>query len=368
MNRYTKFLFLLGVIGFLAVSCNKSTQTPNPPPVSTNPSPVPVPPPAPVYKTTSGKQPQFVVMAFDGSYSLDMWKNTLDFAAQMAQQNHPVHFTYFLSGVYFLNFRKAVRYQPPEKPAGTSGIGFGLSNNDIEQRIAYVNRAIAEGHEIGSHLNGHFDGSSWSTADWQQEFSQFNNLIFNAATNNDVSSNDAYRFQINLKPSDIIGLRAPDLGTNKNLWPVLKEYHFEYDTSLTSKPTDWPKKLDNGIWEFPLANIRYADTSSRLLSMDYNFYFKQSGAVDVAKKGDEKWAKFYQETYTSYYNYFQDNYTGNRAPVFIGSHFSEWNDGVYWEAMRDFGAKVCAEPEVYCVDFRELQQYLDEQAQPKNNP
>ncbi len=341
---------IIFAVVLIAGACNRQT------PLVVNKLP-PVQPQPPA----TGKKPQFVVMAFDGSYSLSMWQKTLDFSQQMNENNHPVHFTYFLSGVYFLNFRKAEKYMPPEKPAGSSLIGFGNSNLDIEARVAYVNRAIAEGHEIGSHANGHFNGSLWSLDDWKQEFSQFNNLIFHIAANNDVSPEDAYKYTLNLKPEDLIGFRAPELGHNDYLWPALKEYGFGYDTSLVGKATDWPKKLDNGIWEFPLASINYANTQSRLLSMDYNFYFKQSGAKDIAKKGDGLWNSFYTDTYNSYYNYFENNYENNRAPVFIGSHFSEWNDGVYWEAMRDFAANVCIKPEVRCVTFRELMQYLDSQ-------
>jgi hypothetical protein len=318
--------------------------------------------PPPVNNLTpppSGKQPQFVVMAFDGSRSLDMWQNTLDFAQEMSQAGHPVHFTYFLSGVYFLNWRKANSYLPPQKPAGTSLIGFADSNLDVEKRVAFVNRALAEGHEIGSHLNGHFDGSKWTLQDWQQEFSQFNNLIFNIAPNNDVDPLDAGRYNIHLSQADMIGFRAPDLGKNNAMYQVLKDNGYAYDTSGVGKATDWPKKLPNGLWEFPLAQINYATSTSKILSMDYNFYFKQSAAKDVAKQGDEKWNKFFNDTYTSYINYFNQNYQGGRAPVFIGSHFSEWNDGAYWEAMKKFAQDVCVQPEVKCVDFKELMDYLN---------
>ncbi|MBX4191337.1 MAG: hypothetical protein KW804_00880 [Candidatus Doudnabacteria bacterium] len=356
-----KVLVLLFGLSFLAVSCNrKSPPTPPPSPsVVVPPAPSILPPPPPAYTTASGKQPQFVVMAFDGSYSLSMWQRTLGFAQNMTEQGHPVHFTYFLSGVYFLNYRKAVQYDTPDNKPGTSLIGFADSNIDVEKRVGYVNGAIAGGHEIGSHANGHFSGSTWSLENWEQELSQFDKLIFQIPQNNDVSSADAVKYTINIKPEDIIGFRAPNLGSNNNMFTALAKTGYKYDTSLTSTPSAWPKKISNGMWEFPLAYIQYANTKSSLLAMDYNFYFKQSSAKDVTKKGEDLWSQFYKDTYDSYYGYFLKNYNANRAPIFIGSHFSEWNDGVYWEAMRDFGQKVCAEPEVYCVTFRDLMNYLD---------
>ncbi len=371
MSLLFKFWCAAAVLAFLAVGCNQKISQEIPQPAIKQATPAATATPIAIrdYIATStsesGNPPQFVVMAFDGSYSLPMWQNTLDFSQSMLAEGHPVHFTYFLSGVYFLNFRKAAIYQPPLKPAGTSLIGFGLSNLDIEQRVAYVNRAILEGHEIGSHANGHFTGAKWSGKDWQQEFSQFNKLIFHIVENNGVSASDASRYTINLEPSDVIGFRAPELGNDASLWPALKDNGFLYDTSLTGKPDAWPKKLFNGLWEFPLASIPYASSTRNLLSMDYNFYFKQSGGKDVTKKGDAKWDQFYNDTYTSYLNYFEKNYQGNRAPVFIGSHFSEWNDGVYWEAMKNFGATVCAKPEVKCVSFKELMEYLNSYSQRK---
>src|ERR1043165_9950288 len=158
-NYPIKLSLLLLALALLATSCNPKNSPNNP--IST-PVTKPTPSRNPAdYKTASGRRPQFVVIAFDGSHSLDMWQKTLDFALQMSDQNSVVHFTYFLSGVYFLNYRKAERYQPPQEAAGKSLIGFADSNIDIEKRVAFVNRAIAEGHEIGSHANGHFSGSNW---------------------------------------------------------------------------------------------------------------------------------------------------------------------------------------------------------------
>ncbi|HYV33600.1 MAG TPA: hypothetical protein VE973_02025 [Candidatus Limnocylindria bacterium] len=360
---WLKFGCLL-LLGLLAAGCGPLVKKESPPadlPSSPNHPTASSSPVTENFVTPSGKKPQFVVLAFDGSHSLDMWQKTLDFSQQMSAQGTKVKFTYFLSGVYFLNYRKAHRYVPPDGQPGHSLIGFADSNKDVEKRVAFVNRAIAEGHEIGSHLNGHFDGTHWSQQQWQVEFNAFNNLVFSIPQNNDVSAKDAARYTLNLTAKQLVGLRAPELGSNPAMFKVLKEQGYTYDTSLNGKANAWPEKLDNGIWEFPLAQINYATTTKKILSMDYNFYYKQSNAKDVAVKGTPVWNAFYNDTYNSYLNYFSANYNANRAPVYIGSHFSEWNDGVYWEAMRDFAAEVCGKPEVYCVTFGELEQYMESQ-------
>jgi hypothetical protein len=61
----------------------------------------------------------------------------------------------------------------------------------------------------------------------------------------------------------------------------------------------------------------------------------------------------------TYLAYFAGNYLGNRAPVHIGHHFSKWNGGAYWKAMQEFAQAVCGLPEVRCVTYRELEDYME---------
>lgn len=301
--------------------------------------------------------PQFVVLAFDGSYSLKKWKETLDFAKEMEVKGKPIHYTYFLSGVYFLGNQYRNLYTPPGHSTGSSAIGFAINKNDIKARVASVNRAIADGHEIGSHLVGHYNGVQWTKEEWSQEFNAFDTIMLHIAKSNHVTDTPDYR--INFSKHDLIGLRAPELGHNDALFDVLKDHAFQYDTSLSAKQDAWPMKLKNGIWEFPLAQIKYADEGTNILSMDYNFYFKQSHGMDTTTKDTALWNEFYNKTYSSYINYFNHNYQGNHAPVFIGSHFSDWNDGVYWEAMKNFAREVCGKPQVRCVSYREVMDYMN---------
>jgi hypothetical protein len=95
--------------------------------------------------------------------------------------------------------------------------------------------------------------------------------------------------------------------------------------------------------------------------MDYNFYFKQSHAVDTAVRGTPLWNQYYNEVLTSYRDYFKQSYQGNHAPLFIGHHFSLWNDGVYWEAMKTFATEVCGLPDVRCLSYKEVMESLQSQ-------
>src|SRR5258708_7419375 len=144
-------------------------------------------------KMKSGKPPQFILLSFDGSKNLQMWRDSRAFAQEMKQQNKPIHFTYFISGVYFLAPEYFRLYHPPGLSAGTSLIGFSDNKDDIPERIKQVNGALSEGHEIASHVNGHFAGYPWSKAQWEQEFDEINKLIFQWRGNNQLTGGDDLR-------------------------------------------------------------------------------------------------------------------------------------------------------------------------------
>jgi hypothetical protein len=295
------------------------------------------------------RPPQYVAMAFDGSLNLNFWQESLDFAKAA-----DVKFTYFASGVYFtLNQNKGF-YQLPHHPAGYSCIGFGGGSADaLKQRVDYVNRAYGEGHEIGSHVNGHCPGAHlWSPADWEFEFKQFYDIFFNVFGFNKIGApGNTFHFS----PSEIIGFRAPFLEFNQNMYGALQKHGFRYDTSETASPTLWPKKVAGDQWSFPLGRVTIAGTGKKTISMDYNFFFAQSGA----KEDPGNSALYEKQMYDTYMKYFQDNYLGNRAPVNIGHHFAKWNGGAYWRAMRHFASTVCSMPEVKCVTYRELADFMD---------
>ncbi|NES02460.1 MAG: hypothetical protein F6K22_06180 [Okeania sp. SIO2F4] len=297
---------------------------------------------------TSKTPPQFVMLAFDGSRSLDAWKRSRNFAKEMEKKGVNVRFTYFVSAVYFVSKDKRKLYNAPRgKGQGRSDIGWGGKPEDIALRLEQVNLAYQEGHEVGSHAVGHFNGSKWSKQDWGEEFAYFDKFLFEAHKINNLSGSLVF------DRNAIEGFRAPLLARSPGLYQVLAKDAFRYDTSKVASSNYWPRQ-ENGIWNFPLASLTNS-SGKKVLSMDYNFYYLHSRA-----KPNPRNAKRYEEdTYKTYMRYFQRNYNGNRAPIHIGHHFSAWNNGAYWNAMFRFAESVCGLPEVRCVTYSELADFMD---------
>ena len=330
------------------------------------------------------RPPQFVMFAFDGSYTLDVWKNSRNFTQLKKQNGVDAHFTFFLNPVYLLTRATSQYYDAPGGRKG-SAIGWGDSVEDVSLRVDQLNQAYLEGHEIGSHAIGHWDGSGWSESDWDSEFSQFNHILDNLFSINGIQQTSE-GFSNLLFNKDIIGFRAPQLGVSEGLWPTLAKYGFKYDTSKTSKEQYWPRKAANGLWNFPLARIQEPGGARTWLSMDYNFCVRDSArilsedskvmkrtAVDpktgkTLKNNDklclrvitDKQKKEVKDNMLSIYRaYFNRSYHGNRAPLHIGHHFSPWMSGAYLEAFFEFADEVCGKPEVRCGVYKDLTNFME---------
>ena len=310
------------------------------------------------YKISSST-PQFVLLSFDGSKSVPMLDDTLAFEQKMQTEGKPLHFTYFINAAYFLTDSTAQIYQAPGQPRGTTKIGFASSNNDISLRIKEFNKAFAAGNEIGSHTAGHFDGSSWTFDEWKQEFSSFASIMINVIKNNSLTQTETPTFLANIH-----GFRAPNLGVNDNLYRVLADSKFSYDASGVNAVNAWPSKDSYGIWHIPLGVVFLGTNKSPVISMDYNIWTRQSNDKELAIKGTELWNSYFNDVVGAYMNYFKTSYDGNRNPVVITNHFSKWNDGVYWEAMKAFAENVCGLPQVRCVTFSDVVNYLNSDGVP----
>ena len=308
-------------------------------------------PQAPIAVASS--TPQFIVLSFDGSKSVDMLTQTLDFERTMAAEGKPLRFTYFINAAYFLTKDTASVYQGPGQLPGVTSIGFSNSADDIAKRVAAFNTAYAMGNEIGSHTVGHFNGKAWTYDEWKQEFTSFAGLMSAVPQNNPSVAIDQPQFV-----SAIRGFRAPDLGVNNNLYKVEKDFNFTYDASGVGPGNAWPFKDSNGIWHIPLGGIKLNGDQPGI-AMDYSLWMHQSQAKNTAVKGTPLWQSDFAEVTNAYEQYFDTNYNTTRAPVVIGHHFSKWNDGVYWEAMKAFATEECGKPQVRCITFSELVEYLN---------
>ena len=287
-----------------------------------------------------------------------MWEETRAFARMMSEQHKNLKFTYFTSGVYFIAPENKTSYTPPRGYPGKSAIGFAHGVGDIARRIDEVNKAHAEGNEIASHANGHFNGQKegWSKDEWIYELGIFKNILYKPQQfNPDLPAGVG----LNFPSQDIRGFRAPELGVNSELYSALSQLHYRYDASRVSEPKTWPKKDVLGIWQIPLSDIVIGEYHDMTISMDFSIYQKQTDAQSIAVKGTPFWDKLYNDTLNSFRDYFNKNFDANRAPVVIANHFSKWNDGAYWEAMKTFAEEVCGRPEVRCTTYGALTDYLD---------
>lgn len=292
---------------------------------------------------------QYIAISFDGSRSLEIWEETLAFA-----RKHDVRFTFFLSCTYFLHQENRKLYKAPGRSFGRSGIGFAPDAQNIAARLEQLNLAMAEGHELGSHACGHYDGRRWSEAQWRQEFESFRSILKNAYANNGLEGEpDDWAETIE---EEVKGFRAPFLARSERMDKVLAEFGFRYDASRIGFWDAMPERGLDGVWNFPLAIIPEGRSKRpAVISMDYNFYVRHTRGRDKPDRS----AEFRRRMYESYKAYFRKNYFGNRAPIHIGHHFSRWNGGAYWDALKDFVKDVCGYSDVRCVTYRELADALD---------
>ena len=99
-----------------------------------------------------------------------------------------------------------------------------------------------------------------------------------------------------------------------------------------------------------LPRIKVSGLNRTVLSMDYNFLVAHSRGVADPRRSTQ----FRDQMLQSYLDYFRTNYTGNRAPLHIGHHFSGYQSGAYNAALKEFARMVCALPEVRCVSYTAL--------------
>jgi hypothetical protein len=132
-----------------------------------------------------------------------------------------------------------------------------------------------------------------------------------------------------LKPYDIVGFRAPQLGHNTALFDVLTELGYKYDTSQI-RAFGPPAKVryKSRSWElFELALMKMPGSAT--VPMDYNYLANMV-------PGDRMASDYKASIVRAYAN--------GRMPWNIGHHFALWDGGRYWSAMKgafEFAAQGC---------------------------
>ncbi|MGW7353555.1 hypothetical protein [Streptomyces sp. NPDC054784] len=299
------------------------------------------------------KPPQFVVFSWDGAGEDG---NALFSRFREVAKKNDISMTYFLSGIYLLPEKERERYRAPGHDAGASDIGY-LRDRNIRSTLRQLRGAWLDGSEIGTHFNGHFCGpegvDSWSTEDWKKEIGQAKWFVKNWRTTTRWTDEKALPFDYE---KELVGGRTPCLEGRKNLLPAAKEMGFRYDSSGNGTQV-WPGK-EKGLWDVPLQQVPMPGRAFETLSMDYNFLVNQSGTVNGPAAMHDTYEK---QMYDGLMRGFRRAYDGNRAPMIVGNHFEQWNDGIYMDAIEDVIEDTCGKKDVRCVSFRQLVDWLDAQ-------
>ncbi|GGA72273.1 polysaccharide deacetylase [Nitratireductor aestuarii] len=291
------------------------------------------------------RPPQYVLISFDGAGPVAQWKRSRELATQVGAE-----FTYFLSCVYLLTRENRSTYVAPGANGPKSNVGYASSREDVAARLDQIWKARAEGHEIANHGCGHLDGAHWSVADWQHEFKQFDKVLLNAWKLNDIAGEPADWAKF--AREEVKGFRAPYLSTSSTLFKALDATSFLYDGSTVSNGPV-AVKVKDGVYRFSLPMIPEGPRQRPIIAMDYNLYFRHSGAQEEPERG----AEFEQRAYEAFMAAFTRQYDNGRTPLQIGLHFTLMNGGAYWRALERFAREVCPRKDVRCVSN---QRYLDE--------
>ncbi|MFC8389322.1 hypothetical protein [Streptomyces sp. NPDC057238] len=317
-------------------------------------------PEAPVPLEPGQTPPQFVVFSWDGAGEVGngLFPRFLDLA-----EEHGASMTFFLSGLYLLPESKKRLYDPPNNPRGASDIGY-LTDGHIKDTLKNVRRAWLEGHEIGTHFNGHFCGGSgsvgnWTPQQWRSEIEQAKSFVKEWRTNSGWTDLEPLPFDYD---KELVGARTPCLLGQDRLLPTARELGWRYDASSPGGRQVWPTKKQ-GIWDLPLQQIPFPGHSFEVLSMDYNILANQSvNSTNAPAHNHPGWRRQATQAYISG---FRRAYESNRAPFFVGNHFEQWNGGIYMDAVEEALKHIAREKEkggdVRLVSFRQFTDWLDVQ-------
>ncbi|MDX8463732.1 polysaccharide deacetylase, partial [Mesorhizobium sp. VK2D] len=105
----------------------------------------------------------------------------------------------------------------------------------------------------------------------------------------------------------------------------------------------------NGVMHFALPLIPEGPKAKPVVAMDYNLYVRHSGGFEMPAKADE----FADRAYHAFRAAFDAQYNGKRLPLELGFHFTQMNDGAYWNALERFADEVCGKTDVECISFRD---------------
>ncbi|MFJ3932672.1 MULTISPECIES: hypothetical protein [unclassified Streptomyces] len=300
--------------------------------------------------------PQFVVFSWDGAGEVGngLFPRFLELA-----RNHGAAMTFFLSGIYLLPESRKSLYRPPNNSVGASDIGY-LTDEHIKDTLANIRQAWLDGHEIGTHFNGHFCAGSgsvgnWSSVDWRSEIDQAVKFVTEWRTNSGWKDLEPLPFDYR---RELVGGRTPCLLGQDELLPTARRLGWRYDASSPGGRQVWPDKRQ-GLWDLPLQQVPFPGHSFEVLSMDYNMLANQS--KNSTQGVPAKYPGWREQATGAYLAGFRRAYESNRAPLFIGNHFEQWNGGIYMDAVEESLKQMAGKKDVRLVSFRQFCDWLDVQ-------
>ncbi|UQX05017.1 hypothetical protein [Streptomyces sp. RerS4] len=318
--------------------------------------PQPRQPDRPVPLQPGETPPQFVVFSWDGAGEIG---NGLFPRFLKLAKDHGATMTFFLSGLYLLPESKKHLYAPPNNPVGASDIGY-LKDENVRATLTHVRQAWLDGHEIGTHFNGHFCAGSgsvarWSPTDWRSEIDQAVSFVTNWRTNTGFTDLPPLPFDYR---RELTGSRTPCLLGQEGLLITARELGWRYDASSPGGLQRWPVKKE-GIWDLPLQSLPFPGHTFEVLSMDYNILANQSKSTTRGVPAN--YPTWRTQATATYLGGFRRAYETNRAPLFIGNHFEEWNGGIYMDAVEEALKAMSDKRDVRLVSFRQFVDWLDVQ-------
>ncbi|PWE57570.1 polysaccharide deacetylase [Metarhizobium album] len=285
---------------------------------------------------------QLLLISFDGAHDNALWQKSRDMAKRTGAR-----FTYFLSCTFLMNADARKAYQAPGHKKGRSNVGFAQSGEEIRTRLDHIWNAHLEGHDIGSHACGHFDGKDWTKTEWTAEFRTFRQTLAAVWQGIGLKAEEPAAWQ-DFVTHGIVGFRAPYLSTSKALTDAETADGFLYDASLVTKGPRPPAEQD-GLVRFGLPLIPEGPQQRPVIGMDYNLFVRHSVGIENPSRSQE----FEERTYAAFKAAFDKQYDGERIPLQLGFHFVEMNGGAYWRALDRLLSDVCHRSDVACVTYPE---------------
>lgn len=309
----------------------------------------------PAFAQTAEKPKQLVIVSFDGAGDNSLWERSRATAKEVG-----AHFTYFLACTLVMDRKTSAKsYQGPGQKTGRSNVGFGQSVEEVEARLRNIWAAEQEGHEIGNHTCGHFDGGNWTAEQWDGEFTAFTSTMENAWQMIGKKDEEPEGWRDFVK--GINGFRAPYLSQSDALTTAQKKHGFIYDATSITKGPAWPVKKD-GIEHFGLPLIPEGPNDRPIIAMDYNLFVRHSMAIE----NREKSAEFEERAYQAFRAAFDKQYDGERVPLQLGFHFVKMNGGAYWNAFERLLRDVCKKEDVACVSYAQAMPMIEARRAPKS--